>query len=499
MAAPARRLIGAWYDSDNAVAVLLAAFVLGWTAFQVISFASVDLHPDVVEVFGWGRHPSAGYYKHPPLGGWMSAAWFAVFPIANWSAHLMAMVNAGLSLAIVDLIARRYLSREKRLMVLLLLMLTPFYQFHAVRFASNQTLLPTWPLAVYFFLRAIESRGLFWAAAAGAAAGLAMLGKYFSIYLIGGLVVAALIHPDRWRYLRSASPWVSAAAGFAVLAPHLLWLRATGYQPFDYAMTVHGAPSWTAAAATVPGYLLGGLGYVLIPIAVFALAIRPRWIDALTSLWPGDPHRRFLAALLWAPILLPAISAPFIGVELTSIWTMQAWFLLPILLLMPEGIVVRRDAAISVMATVMLVMLLALIAAPVLAWTKHTQGTREDRAYSGPLAVELTRRWHAATGRPLTIVIGEQDFVLAAAFYSPDHPDVVPGFHPPSAPWVTPARMAREGFAVICSDEKCALRGLQLAAGHPGTRQETAEITRTFLGVTTPPQRFILVLAPPRP
>ena len=494
---PARRLFDAWFDSPYAVPILLVVFVLAWTVFQVISFAPFDLHPDVVEVFGWGRHPAAGYYKHPPLGGLMSGAWFAIFPVADWSAHLMAMVNAGLSLTIVDLIARRYLSGEKRLMVLLLLMLTPFYQFHSVRFASNQTLLPTWPLAVYCFIRAFESRGILWAAAAGATAALAMLGKYFSIYLVGGLMIAALMHPDRARYLRSPSPWISVAAGLAVLAPHMLWLVDTGFRPFQYAMAVHGAPSQLVSASTVLTYLLGGFGYVLVPIVVFVLAARPRPADVISALWPRDPGRRQLAVLLWAPIVLPAISAPFIAVELTSIWTMQAWFLLPILLLMPVNVGVRREAAVAVAAGIAAFTLIALLISPALAWIKHQQGNREGRAYYRPLAQEMTRRWHEITPRPLAIVLGDQDFATAASFYSPDHPDSVPGFDLPASPWVTPVRMAREGFVVICLDEGCAARAMQLAAGHPGAQRETITVVRMFLGVTSPPQRFIVVLAPP--
>jgi 4-amino-4-deoxy-L-arabinose transferase-like glycosyltransferase len=496
---PVRRWIDAWFDSAHAVPTLLGLFVAAWTAFQVISFASVDPHPDVLEVYAWGRHPSAGYYKHPPLGGLMAGAWFAVFPAADWSAHLLAMANAALSLFVVDLIARRYLANDKRLLVLILLLLTPFYQFHAVRFGTNQVLLLTWPIAVYCFLRAVESRGVLWGVAAGAAAALAMLGKYFSIYLVAGLVLAALLHPDRLRYLRSASPWVSIAAGFAMLAPHILWLRETGFQPFTYALAIHGAPTRLAAAAHVPGYLIGALAYILLPFAVFAWATRPRPADVATALWPRDPNRRLLATLLWAPLLLPAVTAPLLKGELTSLWTMQGWFLLPILLLMPERIELRRDAAVTVAGGVSVLTLVLLLASPAIAWLKHQQGTHEERAYYSPVAQDLMRHWREAAGvHRLAIVLGEINFAAAATLYVPNHPDSVPGFNLSLSPWVTPERMAREGFAVICRDETCADQALRLAVGHPRVRHVEIEAVRTFLGVPTPPARFILVLAPPR-
>src|SRR5437879_2258439 len=101
--APIERCLDAWYDAGCAVWILLGLFVVVWTGFQVISYASLDLHPDLVEVFAWSRHPSAGYYKHPPLAALIAAAWFSVLPIADWSFHLLAMLNAAFALYVVDL------------------------------------------------------------------------------------------------------------------------------------------------------------------------------------------------------------------------------------------------------------------------------------------------------------------------------------------------------------------------------------------------------------
>ena len=54
LAASFGRLAGAWLDTPGgqAVAILLGLFVLAWTGFQILSYASIDLHPDLVEVYG---------------------------------------------------------------------------------------------------------------------------------------------------------------------------------------------------------------------------------------------------------------------------------------------------------------------------------------------------------------------------------------------------------------------------------------------------------------
>lgn len=77
--------------------------------------------------------------------GWVTAVWTAVFPLSDWSLQLMAMANAGLALFFVDRIARQFVTGHKRILVLLLLMLTPAYQFHAQRFNANAVLLALWP------------------------------------------------------------------------------------------------------------------------------------------------------------------------------------------------------------------------------------------------------------------------------------------------------------------------------------------------------------------
>lgn len=496
------RGIAAWYDAAHdgrATWILLGLFVIAWTGFHVLAYASFDLHPDLVEIFAWSRHPAVGYSKHPPLGSLMAAAWFFVFPVADWSFYLFTMVNAAIGLFAVDLIARRYVDGDKRLLVLLLLLFTPFYQFHGQRFGSNQVLLSTWPLATYCFLRAFETRTLLWSAAAGATAALAMLGKYYSIYLIGALVVAALVHPRRFDYLRSASPWISTIAGLVVLAPHLHWLVATGAQPIHYAMSVHASDPAAEVARRVMAYVLGAVGYVLLPLVVFALAVHPDHRALADAAWPADPDRRMLVVLLVAPLMLPLFTAPFFGISLSSLWTAPAWFLLPVVLLSSPQIVLARTAAIRVAAVVLATTVLALAAAPGIAWIRHVDGGKEGRSYYRAVSKELTRVWRETMQRPLTIVSGDFDLANAATFYSDDHPDALPGHQLVATPWVTPERLAREGFASVCraEDQTCITSATKRTANTRNAVRVTYAVTVPFWGVSSPPARFVFVLVPP--
>jgi hypothetical protein len=500
---PFAATISAWYDHERdgrAIWILLALFVAVWTCFHIIAYSAIGLNDDLTEVFVWSQHPSAGYYKHPPLAGLIAAGWFAVFPPANWSFNLLAMVNSAVALFAVDRIACRYVGGDKRLLVLLLLLLTPFYQFHGQRFGANQMLLSTWPIATYCFLRAFESRGLAWPAAAGATAALAMLGKYYSVYLIAGFIVAALWHPRRLDYLRSPAPWVSILSGFAVLAPHLHWLATVGPSTFRYAVDVHRSVSIADELNATLAYAVGGLAYVLLPIAVYLLSVRPDRRALAMALWPDDPDRRMLVLLLAVPLLLPMLTAPIIGVNLTSLWTMSAWFLLPIVLLAPEQITLTRVAAVRVAFGVAVTTAVVLLAAPVVAWSNYVRESNDGRAYYRVVSEELTRTWRSAMRQPLTIVSGDTSLAGAASFYSPDHPDSTPFFAWRDTPWVTDDRRMREGWASVCfaADRACLNSIASNSAGHSGVVRAEKEITASFFGASRATAKVIFVMVPPQ-
>ncbi|WP_371360268.1 glycosyltransferase family 39 protein, partial [Salmonella sp. E404] len=75
-----------------------------------------------------------------------------------------------------------------------------------------------------------------WAVAVGCTTALAMVGKYYSIFLVASFAFAALAHPGRRAYFTSASPWISVVTGLAVLSPHVYWLSTTGASTFTYAL-----------------------------------------------------------------------------------------------------------------------------------------------------------------------------------------------------------------------------------------------------------------------
>lgn len=190
-----QRPFDVWLDGIErgwGIPLALALFVGLWLAILHLAYLSGDLHPDTIEAWSLGRTLAWGSLKHPPLMSWIARGWTTLFPLTDWSFQLLAMVNAAFALWAIDLLARRYVGGDKRALLLLLLLWLPVYQFHAQRFNANTVLLPLWPLATLCFLRSFETRRPGWAAAAGVVGAFAILGKYYSAFLIVGFAVAAL-------------------------------------------------------------------------------------------------------------------------------------------------------------------------------------------------------------------------------------------------------------------------------------------------------------------
>jgi hypothetical protein len=366
-----------------------------------------------------------------------------------------------------------------------------------LKFNANTILLPLWAATALCFLRSYERRSVLWAVLAGLFAAGSMLGKYWSVFLLLGLGVAALLDSRRTAYFRSAAPWVTIAVGAVALAPHIVWLMSADFTPLNYATAIRsgagGHPLKSAGS-----YLMGAAAYVALPVVCALAAIRPDRVIAADMLWPREPKRRLAALAFWGPLLLSAALAPVVGFEITSLWTMSAWALLPVLLLSSPLIVLdRRPVLVTVTAAVMLPVVMV-AAAPLIAAAIHRNGGAPAAMHSRLLAERVAHEWRRATDKPLRMIGGDSDLAYGVAFYLPGRPLAFPDFNRQLAPWVDVTRLPRDGIAIVCraADPTCALPATALKLS--GTSTEV-DITRSHFGVPGAAGRYVITIVPPRP
>src|SRR4029078_9389778 len=74
----------------------------------------------------------------------------------------------------------------------------------------------------------------------GLAGALALMTKYWVLTMIGAVGLAALVHPEGHRFLRSGAPWIAMVVAAVAMIPHLIWLKEVDLVPLTYAGDVYG-------------------------------------------------------------------------------------------------------------------------------------------------------------------------------------------------------------------------------------------------------------------
>src|SRR3954467_6565124 len=145
------------------------------------------------------------------------------------------MATLGCGLLICWLISLHVVDRRRALFVVVMLALYPIFNFKGFKYNPDILQLVTLPLMVLAYLDAFEKRSVksgLWLGLAGA---LALMTKYWALTMIGAIGLAALIHPDRLKFLRSPAPWAALLTLVVAMLPHLVWLQQVNFAPLPYA------------------------------------------------------------------------------------------------------------------------------------------------------------------------------------------------------------------------------------------------------------------------
>ena len=468
--------------------VALAAFVVVWMIFDVVSLASVDVHPDISEATVWAQHFAFGY-KHPPLVAWIFALWFAVFPYKDWAADLLNVTVVALGLAVTWRLLRDHLDKNRALFGLLALVLIPFYDIKTAILNTNTVLIPFWAAALLFYMRARRGFRVSDAFLAGAFASLTFLGKYWGVFLMAGMAVAAVAGRDARRFWRSPVPYVMAAGAAIVIAPHVWWyVSERGGANYAFVRdTLVLKQSFGPALLRSGHYLISAAAYAIVPI-IFLVALRPSRAALADLVWPADGERRQALLLFVVPLVLPALANLAIPFRLTADWTYPNWALLPVVLYASRDVIVDERAVARAGLVALAVALAALVASPLVA---HARLSRRDDQYRAHFR-QVAELADNLAGEPVQLFWGSYDVTTGLAFY-------LPGARPLSVdPLSAEGRAATKshGLLVACLSGDAPCQTISTALANAGARTTSATFTRTFLGFSGKPMSFQITVAP---
>jgi hypothetical protein len=359
--------------------------------------------------------------------------------------------------------------------------------------------LAIWPIATYCFLRSFETCRVGWAIAAGATAALAMLGKYYSLFLVGSFIFAAVCHPQRRVYFRSPAPWVSAAAGLAVLGPHVYWLATTGAMPFAYALADHSGKSFGAALTEALVFVLGIALTLATPALTWVLIAGSRLKSLSHDFRAMKPGLLLLFLVSFGTIVFPIITSVALGTDMPPIWASQGLFLFGILIVCGTSHPIERFHSVNLAVLVIgIAMVAAAVVAPVHALYRNSHPLNEGRNFYRLSAIELTRLWHEQSNIPLPAVGGDDGLAFATAFYSPDHPLYEVRLVCPKWEELPQANFNR-GWAALCFDEAAVCIDSMKRIAARASRVVSSEfvVQSTLFGQRGASQRFRAFIVPP--
>ncbi|WP_314957911.1 glycosyltransferase family 39 protein [Bradyrhizobium cosmicum] len=412
-----------------------------WTLILINLKAAQDVHMDVAEAWGWGQKFLWGYGKHPPLSGWVAGVWFKVFPAADWATYALAMATVGVGMVICWLVALRVVDARRAFLVVVMIALYPIFNFKGFKYNPDLLQLVTLPLLVLAYLNAFEKRSWqsgIWFGLAGA---LALMTKYWVLTMIGAIGLAALIHPERVKFLVSPAPWVAIATMVVAMIPHIVWLADAHFVPLTYAGDTYSLEDAGLVHQLVAGYALHNFALLALPVALAALAMAlvPHWLTLLmrapsrivTRAWGrgANPGVNVSQALnVWIIQIIVAVGPPLgalaFSIYMKTDWGISLFFLVPLALVAIPALRVQSAVLFNIAAIWLVLSAATLAASPWIATREMAANSGNTSTYGArsELARELTQAWHARFASRWAVVAGTMESIQPIVFYSPDHP-----------------------------------------------------------------------------
>lgn len=412
-----------------------------WTFILINLKAAQDVHMDVAEAWGWGQKFLWGYGKHPPLSGWVAGLWFTMFPATDWATYALAMATVGVGMVICWLLALRVVDPRRAFLVVVMVALYPIFNFKGFKYNPDLLQLVTLPLLVLAYLNAFEKRTWHSGVLLGLAGALALMTKYWVLTMIGAIGLAALIHPERMKFLLSPAPWVAIATMVVAMIPHIVWLADVHFVPLTYAGDTYSLEDAGFVHQLVAGYAVHNVALLALPVALAALAMAlvPPWFTLLlraplrvvTRAWArgGNSGVNVSQALnVWIIQIIVAVGPPLgalvFSIYMKTDWGISLFFLVPLALVAIPALRVQSAVLFNIVAIWLVLSVATLAASPWIAAREMAANAGNTATYGArsELARELTQAWHARFASRWAVVAGTMESIQPMVFYSPDHP-----------------------------------------------------------------------------
>lgn len=313
--------------SPYGVHLWLLLYAGAWVLIPYWSNAGLPL--DVVEQSAWGREWPLGLYRHPPMKVWLQE--IAFLATGGWlpSVYLVsALAFVAAQLALYALL-RDVHDRTFAFIAVVLSGLVFYFGVHLPQWNAN---IAQYPFAALFLLgtwRALTRGSIGWWLLAAVAAAGGLLSKFTFVLIPACLGLLVLIDPYWRSRLRPVHLAASLVLFAALVAPTLWWtFFSGGSEAGDFIVERTGLDSgrWSDHLMG-PLVVIGAtLGVLVLPwIAVrFGIAGAPKPADE-----EAGRLETMLAVASFGPLLVIALGALVLGVDIKDHWLLVNFLFLP--------------------------------------------------------------------------------------------------------------------------------------------------------------------------
>jgi 4-amino-4-deoxy-L-arabinose transferase-like glycosyltransferase len=299
---PQESLFHSHLSVSDGTKVIMA--ILAMVVVRCIAAISFPLLGTEAYYWLWGQFPAFGYYNHPPMVAWISAAFFGWVKMSQLAARSGPIVLGALTTWVLYLLARDLFPGKKTAMrVAILFGLVPIFDAGCILLEPDCCLAFFMALTWLLFWRAARGtdRLVPWLAV-GLAAGLALLSKYQAWGYLPPLYLFLFLSPTHRRWLRTPGPWLAIGIALLVASPNALWNY--HHHWISYRFLVH------RSQVDQPGFQLADPAmYFLGPLVTLSPLV---YVAVLVGIWRGA--RRWFADRSPAVLYLLVAGVPVLTV-----------------------------------------------------------------------------------------------------------------------------------------------------------------------------------------
>ncbi|MDT8318597.1 MAG: glycosyltransferase family 39 protein [bacterium] len=230
--------------------------------FHSLYNITLDLHPDEVYYWFWGKKLQLSYYDHPPMVAYLIGI-FTLFSDHEFFVRLPAVFSMSITGWFIYKLAKDIYDSDIAWIALFTYLIIPAISIGYTIVTPDAPLMLFWSLSMFTAYRALFNGGWRNYLFTGLAIGGLMLSKYMSVLFLASLLLFILIKMP--RKLLEIKPWAAIVLAFAIFLPVIYWNYQNDWISFSFQYS-HGSGE---SAGLRPDKFLeffGGLFAVFTPV-----------------------------------------------------------------------------------------------------------------------------------------------------------------------------------------------------------------------------------------